>query len=404
MLQKKMKCEICRNHRADRFCMRKAKNICWHCCNDMRADGKCPKECKFKPYIKNNTQHIKVYSQTELIDFFSKEANHWFITPDKIFDGKSPMELMQTEEGKEKLEIFFQVKKIPLLQVAKIYKKRFNINSIDLSEYPPYKENHEDVAKKFMDALILQDKDLILNFLENKSYKSDKEAYDNFLQRLYSQRKIKKLKRYDLLTASTTRDNKQGLVTFEINGKNDFSLYLLNTNDGWKVIEIFFATEQEYISFLNLMKKIGELLSNGKFSEAYGYLQPLEKVFFNNSHLYYLYATYYELNNNLTLAVEKLEIACELDPDFIPYHEKLSELYIRKEKLKKAEKVLTHILKKDKNNLMALNNLAILFVRKGLYDDARALYEQCLKIDPDFKVAKDNLERLKNITLQNPFP
>ena len=48
----------------------------------------------------------------------------------------------------------------------------------------------------------------------------------------------------------------------------------------------------------------------------------------------------------------------------------------------------------------SLNGLAILFAQAGRFDDARVQWEKALVIDPNYRVARENLRRLE----QMPVP
>ncbi len=84
----KKKCNNCRNRRAQRYCLRKGKDICWDCCNGFRIDLKCPKEC---PYILQDNDLIKtplsakVESITEHREMLKKYFDVWIHLPEAQF-------------------------------------------------------------------------------------------------------------------------------------------------------------------------------------------------------------------------------------------------------------------------------------------------------------------------------
>jgi Tfp pilus assembly protein PilF len=67
----------------------------------------------------------------------------------------------------------------------------------------------------------------------------------------------------------------------------------------------------------------------------------------------------------------------------------------------KAKDIWEKMLKIDKNNKIALNNLGIYYLQNKNNKKAKDLFEQCLQIDPNFENAKKNLELIKTETGQS---
>ena len=61
--------------------------------------------------------------------------------------------------------------------------------------------------------------------------------------------------------------------------------------------------------------------------------------------------------------------------------------------VKKQEKdvLLGFAERVDRNDPGALNNLGVLYFRKGVYDEAIKQFKEALKIDPRFELARENL-------------
>ncbi len=58
------------------------------------------------------------------------------------------------------------------------------------------------------------------------------------------------------------------------------------------------------------------------------------------------------------------------------------------------EIILSFASRVDRNDPGALNNLGVLYFRKGIYGEAIAQFKEALKIDPKFDLARDNLQYL----------
>lgn len=396
MLKEKKKCAICRDHRADRFCMRKAKNICWHCCNDMRADFKCPKECEFTPKMKSNSKFamdLKAYSEAEIIDLFKKEADYWMIKPQEVFDGKSPLEIKNSSEGKKKLEDFFKENPIPSYHLAKIYKDKFNIKSIDLSVYPPIAESFEEKASLYLQEFMAQDWQKLSQLLFNDTISPDSDIFDDYIKTDY--KILKKIKDFDILASALSEDKKSAFVHFEINGKHDLLILLKQKNDKWYVAERAFSSIELFLSRSTFYKEIATLLSQNKLKEAYALISRFSNIFIDSADIYYYYGIYYRLFKNFELSLEQFIRAYKMEPSYIPYAKELAMAYIYINNLGEAEKIYVQILNKQKNDIDTINNLATIYAQTNRQKEALKLYEKCLTINPDHEAAKKNIERIK---------
>ncbi|MDD3643472.1 MAG: tetratricopeptide repeat protein, partial [Candidatus Krumholzibacteria bacterium] len=56
--------------------------------------------------------------------------------------------------------------------------------------------------------------------------------------------------------------------------------------------------------------------------------------------------------------------------------------------------LLSFAARVDRNDPGALNNLGVLYYRKGVYDEAIKQFKEALKIDPRFELARENLQYL----------
>ena len=64
--------------------------------------------------------------------------------------------------------------------------------------------------------------------------------------------------------------------------------------------------------------------------------------------------------------------------------------YLRQGKIPRAEKITRDVLKKDPEDVVAIRMLAAIGIRVGQFDDAIALLERCLELDPGFHLARQN--------------
>ena len=87
----------------------------------------------------------------------------------------------------------------------------------------------------------------------------------------------------------------------------------------------------------------------------------------------------------------------ELTPeDPMPYIN-ISNYYLKNTKYKKCVKTLEEALNKELRAKELLNNLGIAYLATKENEKSKSMFEEALKIDPNYKPARDNLENLKNI-------
>lgn len=398
MFKEKKKCAICRDHRADRFCMRKAKNICWHCCNDMRADFKCPKECEFSPKIKSGNKFamdLKVYSQAEIIDLFKKEADYWMIKPQEIFNDKSPLELKTSSEGKKILESFFRENPIPSYHLAKIYKDKFNLKTIDLSVYPQISESFEDKASHYLEYFMARDWQNLSKALFNDKMVSDSDIFDEYIKRSLKIKLLKKIQDFDVLASALSEDKKSAFVLFEINGKYDLLILLKQKNNKWCVAERAFASIEFFLSRSTTYNEIATLLSQNKLKEAYELIIKVSNIFIDSADIYYYFGIYYRLFKNFELSLQEFVTAYKMEPNYIPYSKELAMAYLYLNKFDEAQRIYLQILNDNADDIDAINNLATIYAQTDRQKEALTLYEKCLTINPNHEAAKKNIKLIK---------
>ncbi len=87
----------------------------------------------------------------------------------------------------------------------------------------------------------------------------------------------------------------------------------------------------------------------------------------------------------------------ELTPnDPMPYIN-ISNYYLKNTKYKKCVKVLEEAIKKQLKTKELLNNLGIAYLATKENEKSKSMFEDALKIDPNYKPALDNLENLAKI-------
>jgi tetratricopeptide (TPR) repeat protein len=75
----------------------------------------------------------------------------------------------------------------------------------------------------------------------------------------------------------------------------------------------------------------------------------------------------------------------------------LGRIYLRKGFYNKAKAVYQAALAKDPNFIEIINDLGIIYFREKLYKKAEEQWEKALKLDPEFTPARKNLKKYKTM-------
>ena len=100
-------------------------------------------------------------------------------------------------------------------------------------------------------------------------------------------------------------------------------------------------------------------------------------------------------DNVLDEAARELEMLRRRHPDFRPGLRLLARVYEHQQKWTRAASVYVDLVRINPFSPELFNNLGTMYVKIGYYDQARAALETALRLQPDYQVARDNLEGLR---------
>lgn len=387
---KKMRCQKCKNYRATRYCLRLAKNICWHDCNILRVDQKCPQSCQYA--IVESEQFLKkakADSQAEYEDLLKRQIDDWINKPQEIFDNKIPIKMIETSQGKNELTDFFNSFKVSYPPMLSYLKSRLSLPKLKVESHV---DSFENVAMDYLDHIIAYDwEDTIPLLYRAERYESE-ELKSNYLRRLNENKFIKKIKSHELIASALSEDKNLALVFFEVNEKHDFTIALKRTDTGWYVIGKIAGRPELFNEEVNAMKQVAVLLSKNELENARMLLEKYEKTYFDSADLNYYWGLYYVFNNEIKNAKRYMLNAFEIDPGFVEAKYNYGYLYHGEGDLDKAKEIYTEILKTAPKEPKTLNNLGAIYMEEGKLDEAEELLKRCLEIDDSFEMAKQNLE------------
>jgi len=419
---KPTKCSACKAHFAKRYCLRNNKRLCWLCCNEIRVDYKCPKECEYhvREMLPDTKNEWRSDCHSETDDYLDRAIKAWSLKPNKSYNDQPPIQLKDTPQGLELLHkalsrLSFEKK------LAVLYEKHLgvNLNSKDL----PYTKNHEDIAKEFLDAIGEHRWQDLPQYL----YASEP-VKQKILQRLKQRKELKKLNYYMILQSGTSTDGTETFCSIEINYDFIISMLFKKVEETWLVENIIFGDVNLIYSETDCYKHIGHALSKSDFRKAHQLLTQAENIYYFSADIQYYWGLYYSLQHKNKDALIAFGTASELDPTFIDplyyqaliyYAEKniesaknyflkalqinashlntlnfLGIIAVEEKNNAQAKEYFQKCLQIDGNFVNALYNLGNIFAQENQPETAREYYTKCLAIKPDFQLAADNLKKI----------
>jgi len=389
------RCKKCKVNRGNRFCLRIGKEICWQCCNEMRVDQKCPDACKYSLHKVSDLEFkTNADSQYEYDDLLKREIDYWIRHPQKIFAGKIPLKMSESEAGRKEMEEFFaKYSALKYIPVSYLFDKLklYNLKPKHQVEYP------EKAAFKFMDKIVEQDWEATIDFLLEQEQYKQKLYRENYLKRNEKNKFLKKFVYYQLISAAYSQDKKQALVHFEAAGRYDFTIVLKKKAGKWWVAKKILGKPELYNSEAEALQQVAILLAKNQSGNAYELLKKYSSIYIDSADLEYYWGMYYILDKRNQQALQHFLNAVELDPNFLEAKYNLAYLNQIQKEFKKAKALYKEILEVNAKEIKSLNNLAWIYIEEGRNTDAKELLEKCLQIDPEFELAKENLKRINEL-------
>lgn len=373
--------------------MRKGFNICWEDCNILRVDEKCPEECEY--HLQNSEimqLKAKSDSQMEYIDLLKKQMALWINKPQKIFNNQLPITMSESKEGKRIIEKYLNQFKINPIVPLYYLKERLTLDDLKVYSTP---KTYEDIALEFMQHLYTNEWEKVISFMSNNEYWKSHDLDDNFVTRIAANKVIKKNNSFDLISSALTKEKDQALVYFDINNKYDFTINLKLINNSWRVRSIIIGTPELFNSESEAIQQVAILLSKNETTKAYELLSKYSRIYITSSDFEYYWGLYYTFNKNQKKAEHHFLQAMILDPTFVEAKYNYAFIQHSNGDLGIAKKLYYEILQEAPKEPKTLNNLASILIDEKNYDEAEKLLRKCIKNNPEFEIAKQNLERLE---------
>jgi len=393
------RCRICSNYRAQRYCPRTGKDICWICCNDKRIDYKCPQECAYILQkgqgndFENSIKKAKVDSFQELSRLTTRLFDHWCEVPSDLFKERIPAEMAQTEEGRQELEQYFSLISSYLILPERYLQRKLNVK---INTGLENKENYENFAAEYLEKLIAHEWEESINLLISKDKYKDELYRDNYIIRRSGNKLFKQISSYHIILSAISENRQEALVFYEINNKYDLSIVMGKDSEQWLVKELIVGSPSFYYGEREAIMLISGCISKQEMPKAKQYLDQYSEILIDSADIHYLNGLYHLLEKDYQTALKYYLTAVELDPDFYEYKYNLALIYQMLKNYQVAEKLYQELREQKSDDINVLNNLAIIYEDQGKKEAALELLEECLKQDPGAELAKKNIERIKS--------
>ena len=372
--------------------MRKGFDICWEDCNVLRVDEKCPSECEYHLQSSEIMQlKGKTDSQMEYVDLLKKQMALWINKPQKIFNDKIPATMAESNEGKKIIEEFLNQFNINPIVPLYYLKERLSLDNLKVNSTP---KTYEDHALEFMQYLYTNEWEKVTLIMSNNDYWKSHDLDDKFINIIATNKVIKKINSFDMISSALTKEKNQALVYFDTNYKYDLTINLNLINNIWKVQSLIIGIPELFNSESEAIQQIAILLSKNETTKAYELLTKYSNIYITSSDFEYYWGLYYTFAKNQKKAENHFLQAMILDPLFVEAKYNYAFIQHSNGDLEKAINLYYEILKEAPNEPKTLNNLASILIDKKKYEEAEKLLKKCIKNNSKFEIAQQNLERL----------
>ena len=382
----KDRCKTCHTERALRQCVRTKRGICWKCCNELRIDLKCPRECPYSPRFEEISPFpaFKADNNRESTQAMKYFIDIWITKVNALFEDKSP-QLLATEDRDKVLEILSSYQ----------YPGNFPVEYLMQKLELPYEQKDihpyaEEIVAGYLDCIIAMEYNLLSNFTLNQSPLLDLEQrYNEIISSIPS---FKKLKHYSFIHTGLSEDGSQCIVFIEINYKNEFCFILKEYESNWYIRQCIVGNPGLYFKLNSTFKSISQALAEAEEQLAYSEISEALRSFPDCADLYYYRGLYWLLCKNHAKAKVDFLDAVALDNYFAPPYMHLGILYLNEKEYHEAEYWFAALCKIEQDNMDAANNLGIALLAQGKKDEAINTWQSIVRKQPNYEMAKKNLE------------
>ena len=387
------RCNSCYTERIVRECPRKKKKLCWHCCNELRCDTKCPSSCPYAPKDADNSIFpiFKADSLTEANHVLKLYIDLWVGRENVLLDMRSPLSVAQSNSSEivKWLTGFQYPAHFPLSHLM----NRLGIATVaaqDNDNQVPV--HHEDCVHTYMNALVRLAWDEIRQCSINSSLMEDLSL--RYKELLSAVPALAKISTYSIIHSGIAEEGSSALVYLELNHKTDWTLLLSNIDGEWRVRQNISGPPQAYFAQNQIYTDIAAALGKAEDDKVWKLISSNLKIYPDSPDLYYYRGMYWQIVKQNDKAAVDFFNAIALDNAWIEPYFHLGTLYLAKNDFAQARLWFSELCAIQPDNPNAQNNLAACFAGEGKHQEAKDIWERLVRQYPGFDVARKNLDRL----------
>lgn len=385
-LSRKDRCKSCHTERALRMCPRTQKGFCWKCCNELRVDLKCPQDCPYKPRFDAESPFpaFKADNNREATQAIKNFIGLWINKENPAFNNYSPKQMAETDKN-HALEILSSYQYPGNFPVEYLMQK-LGIEP-EIRDMPAYAE---DTVSEYLDHIIALDFSQLRKLTTNDSPLPDlAERYGEIISKISAYQKLKK---YSFIHTGLSEDATQAIVFIEVNLRDEMCFVLRRHDKQWLIRQCIMGNPALYFKQNEVFQRIAGNLAEAKAQSAYAEILEALRSYPDCADIYYYRALYWLLAKDTNKAKLDFFSSIALDNSFAPPYMNLGMVNLNEKNYPEAELWFAALCSIDPDNKDAANNLGIAFIAQGKKEDARKIWREILNKDPNYEMARKNLE------------
>jgi tetratricopeptide (TPR) repeat protein len=372
-----------------RECPRNKNKLCWQCCNELRADSKCPDACVYAPKKDENSPFpaFKADSRAEATDVLRLYIDLWVGHTNAQLEQKSPIDY--AKENPKALLAWLSGYQYPLHFPVSYLMQKLELPTTFSDAYT----DPEACVEAYMNTLIALDwlslRTHSINTLEHDDLS---QRYTELLQEIPT---LGKISTYSLIHSGLGEDGISAIVYLELNHRQDWTLLLSNATGTWKVRQNISGSPQAYFVQNKIYTQIAEALGKADDAAAWDLITANLKIYPDSPDLYYYRGIYWQLVKQNDSAAVDFFNAAALDNAWPEPYYHLGALALTKSDFASATQWFIQLTNLQPDNPNAQNNLAACYAGAGDKAKAREIWQKLATQYPDLEIVKLNLEKLE---------
>ncbi|MFO7660391.1 MAG: tetratricopeptide repeat protein [Candidatus Cloacimonadaceae bacterium] len=395
--EQKIRCKICTDERAVRFCLRSNKDIGWKCCNHYRSDGKCPEPCPHTPKQEQGQSplsRVKTDSRAEFLDFLDRQLQFWMHTKVTPFGNYSPYEMAQDPMERQKLTDWLSEFNYPDFEIQNLLNKKLGLNMTVRKEPITHPEI---LVARYLDAAIAQDWDKVMAFHLTDIDIEEKTRQD-LKERLAKHPVLSKIKSWNIIASGLAEDKVSFFSWTEINNKEDWCFFFKKDNNEFVLEQVIWGSLQDYYDQSKIFDAIAVALSKLKYDFALKHLDKADKVYPLSAELLCHRFVYSAMQNQHSNALELMQQCAALNRDKIQLFYRMGVLYLGNQLFGVSRLFWEIVLEETPRDMNAYNNIGFCLMQLDQPEEAVAIWNKALEIEPNAAVIKKNLEHYAEVS------